>query len=121
MLANEARDIDLGESWVLGISVTPRSLSIDFDFVLLPGHPMYAPARSGELYCYRRGTITFHDLRRLHWSNSGQTAARDATGEEDWDHPVVHEISQTQAHVVSELGDIEVDFFGGITIDFRSP
>ena len=73
----------LEDSWVLGVIAKPQVLQMTVDVVLLEGHPDYAPARPGEQYCYRRGTITFSPVTSLQWS--GQLPpAPDVSGEPDY-------------------------------------
>lgn len=116
MSLRDLDNIDLAESWVLGVSVGPRFLKLEFDFVLLPGHPAYRKSRSGEAESFRKGTLAFDQLRRLTWSSSGQEPVRDASGELDWDHPVVHTVTKTSAHIISELGDMQIEYRGRLIV-----
>jgi hypothetical protein len=75
MSLRELDNIDLAESWVLGLCVEPRLLELKVGFVLLPGHPAYRKPRSGEVESFRKGTLAFggldpeeaavHELKRL--------------------------------------------------------
>jgi hypothetical protein len=79
-------EIVLEESYVLGVHAEPALLLFRMDFALTPRHPRYVPPPSGEVECFRRGTLRFSGVERLVWGGQGRPPARDATGEIDFGH-----------------------------------
>lgn len=76
--------IYLEDSWVLQIPATPAMVRVDCDFVLTEDHADYRPPRAGEMYCYTRGALIFHNVVDLVWKQQGVPPAGDATGELDF-------------------------------------
>lgn len=78
-------DVYLEDSWILGIHVEPGSVAFDVEVVLLETHPLYSPPGPEEQYCYRRGTIIFHQVAEVNWTGQGVVVpAVDASGEQDF-------------------------------------
>jgi len=78
--------IVLEESYVLDIEAHPTTIEFAMDFVLTAEHRDYRPPLAGEMYCTRRGVLTFSGVTRCLWSDQGAPPARDATGEVDFGH-----------------------------------
>ena len=53
------------DSYVLSIRLGGDSIEFEVLAVLTTDHPEYAPASPGEQHCYRRGRLTFRNLRRF--------------------------------------------------------
>ncbi len=56
----------LEDSYLLGVEVTGRKLSLTVLFAIMSDHPTYAPPNPGERHCYRTGTIEWQDVSILY-------------------------------------------------------
>ena len=56
--------VDLNTSHLTGVIYDDVSLTLEFDFHLLEGHPQYIQPDNGE-GCYRKGFIQFTDVEDL--------------------------------------------------------
>ncbi|HYO60730.1 MAG TPA: hypothetical protein VEU29_02405 [Actinomycetota bacterium] len=74
----------LEDSFLLDVVARPGSLVIEVELVLKEDHPAFRSPQPGERYCYRRGRISFEEVKHLTWLASGFMPARDATGTVDW-------------------------------------
>jgi hypothetical protein len=80
----EFRHLYLEDSYVLGLDEGDRSLSLRMEFVLRESHPTYRPPPADRQYCYRKGTITFANVRQKNWIEKTFALSRDASGEVDY-------------------------------------
>lgn len=71
------------DSYVLGITEDESRLAFALELVLTEDHPGYQPPKPGEMYCYRRGTLTFSGYQQLEWLERTSAAYTDVTGEID--------------------------------------
>ena len=79
-------EIYLEDSYILAVDLDSSKLSMDMEFVLREGHPLWRPPNPDEHYCYQRGKLVFkqvHDMtpERIDWHC---VPARDASGEIDY-------------------------------------
>jgi hypothetical protein len=72
------------DSYVLAIAATPGWLKIEMDLVLTPSHQEYRPAKPGEHYTYRHGSLIFDGVTTLSWTEQGERPAIDANQELDY-------------------------------------
>jgi hypothetical protein len=79
-------EIVLEESYVLGITAEPGTVTFDIDFVLTRDHSEYVEPSPSERECFRRGSMRLSGVRRLTWDAQGAPPATDATGEQDFGH-----------------------------------
>jgi hypothetical protein len=75
--------IYLEDSYVLSIEESPSEVIFRMEFVLRESHPAYRAPQAGEQYCYRRGALTFRDLRDVQWTSRKAAVTTDAMGEVD--------------------------------------
>jgi hypothetical protein len=80
--------LDLTESFISSWEQNNKTLRFEVDFVLTPDHPMFRPALPDEWACFRRGAVTFPNVRAITGlkSMSEVRPAIDATGERDYGH-----------------------------------
>jgi hypothetical protein len=80
--------LDLTESFIFSWEQDNQTLRFEVDFVLTPGHPMFRPPSQDEWACFRRGALTFPNVRAIAGlkSMSEVRPAIDATGERDYGH-----------------------------------
>jgi len=59
--------VDLEDSWVLGwhLDELRKQLVFELEVSLWPAHVNYAPPKSGEYTCYKRGRLIFEDVMYL--------------------------------------------------------
>lgn len=98
----------LEESYVLGIHAGPGEVRVTIDFVLTPEHPSYSEPKTGELFCYRRGNLTFHGVERLVWSGQGSPPARDASDEADYGNIDVFALQTVGYILEGSFGPMEI-------------
>ncbi|WP_454812798.1 hypothetical protein [Paenarthrobacter nitroguajacolicus] len=75
----------LEDSWILSITATPGRLELVLDIVLRENHPDYTNPKTGEQYCYKKGSLVFEAVTQLHWTGWGDIkATTDRHGETDY-------------------------------------
>ena len=77
-------EILLEETFVLDIEARPGQVGFLVEFVLTPRHPRYTRPRPGEVFCFRRGQLSFKDVSECYWLEQGLRPARDSSGEFDY-------------------------------------
>lgn len=102
----------LEESYVLDIDARPGAMSMEVDLVLTPEHPDYEEPRADEQFCYRRGRISFSDVKALSWGGQGMPPAVDATGERDYGNIDRFEWARGRYLLEGSFGLLEVDASG---------
>jgi hypothetical protein len=102
-------NVYLEDSWVLDIEAHPARLTFKLEVVLTPEHPLYAPPRPDEQYCYRASTITFANVRALTWTDQGQPPAVDASGEADFGHIDSFIVAAGHCRLEGDWGQIKVE------------
>lgn len=80
--------LDLSESFILSWTMESGDLLFEADFVLAVDHPEYRNPPPDEWACFRRGTLTFPNVRSVTGlpSRANVRPAIDATGEIDYGH-----------------------------------
>jgi hypothetical protein len=78
------RGLLLENSYVLQLQITPYSLELQMEFVLLPEHSEYVSPKFGESASFRSGSLKITGFKDLHWEATGYPPGSDATGEMDW-------------------------------------
>lgn len=73
----------LEDSYVLAILDEAAEVRFEMEFVLTEQHPDFRPPRSGEQYCYRRGTMRFPKVAEVTKFLRQDVRSQDATGEAD--------------------------------------
>ncbi|GGH47464.1 hypothetical protein GVY41_04280 [Frigidibacter albus] len=73
----------LEDSFVLAILYDAAEVRFEMEFVLTEQHPDFQPPRSGEQYCYRRGTIRFPKGAEVVEVLRRDVSSQDATSEPD--------------------------------------
>jgi hypothetical protein len=76
--------VALSDSYVLDITVKSFAVTIDLEAALTGEHPMYQLPPENDAFCFRRATINFGCVRRVHWIMSETRPARDKTGVLDY-------------------------------------
>jgi hypothetical protein len=76
--------IYLEDSYLLGLEELPESLRFDMLFVLTEQHPLYAPPKADEQYCYRRGQLIFGDFPTVEWVDRSLRPNVDVDGQVDY-------------------------------------
>jgi hypothetical protein len=74
----------LEDSYVLGITAQPGTLTITLDLVLTADHPAYQPPTDGEQHHLQPAEITFVQVTSLTWTEQGAPPATDASGQIDY-------------------------------------
>lgn len=80
-------NLNLEDSWVLGVDDAPDALRFDLEAVLTEQHPAWARPKPGEVHCYRRVELVFRQPEAVEWVErmTGPPAV-DASGEADLGH-----------------------------------
>ena len=76
--------IYLESSFVLDLSVTPKLIVFEMEFVLLEAHDCYTQPLEDEIYCFHRGRIRFLSIQSIEYRYFGLKPAIDATGSQDF-------------------------------------
>jgi hypothetical protein len=76
--------IYLEDSWVLGVTAAPGTVTFDLEVVLREGHPDYVAPGPNQNYCYRRASIRFGGVTALSWTEQGRPPATDSSREIDF-------------------------------------
>lgn len=71
-------------SYVLGVDITPYTLSLQMDFLLKESSVLYKKPPEGERGCFRRGRLLVAKFTRLDWHATGTPPAYDSSGEMDY-------------------------------------
>ena len=101
-------DIYLEDSFVLCICESSNEISFIVEAVLTENHPLYAPPKSDEQYCYKKGKIVFQGLKCVKWISKNETPFTDASGEEDYGSIDVFQLSNDQYFLSGDWGELEV-------------
>ena len=109
MSDQKPREIAFESSYVLGLCITPYSLEMPMDLLLLPKHPAYQSPKAGERDCFKRGVIRISQFTKLQWNASGFAPATDATGEVDWGCLDEFEEKGNQWRLSGDWGVIEIE------------
>ncbi len=98
----------LEDSFVLGVTVHPGSVSMTLDVVLREGHPEFAEPRSDEQYCFRRGVLSFDPVSEIRWQMPKGVPAVDASGETDYGGIDEYLVDGNTHRLVGELGELVI-------------
>ena len=107
--------IYLEDSFVLDVSVRPGVVDVFLDLVLREGHPAYEEPGADEQYCFRRGTLRFHDVTEVQWRMPTGLPARDASGDTDFGGLDEFVFDGVTRRLVGEIGEIII-VCGGQTL-----
>lgn len=77
-------DVYLQDSWILSIDVTPESINILVDFVVVADGPHYTQPKPNEYYCYRRAVMSFSNWQHLYWYRGKSCPGSDVNNEIDY-------------------------------------
>jgi hypothetical protein len=108
--------LDLSESFISSWEHHENSLLVEADFVLTPDHPSFRPPVPDEWACFKRGKLTFPNVRSTKGLRSMAEVrpAIDATGERDYGH--------FDSFVERAPGTFEVSGdFGTFTVESEQP
>ncbi len=108
----------LEDSFVLGVAVVQGVVDIFLDVVLREGHPAYEQPGAEEQYCFRRGTLRFHEVTEVHWRMPTGRPALDASGDTDFGGLDEFVFEGSTRHLVGEIGEITI-VCGGQTLSLE--
>jgi hypothetical protein len=110
-------EVDLENSYVLGLEANDHHITFRLDVALLPGHDRYRTPGPQEQNCYRRAVLTIDDARSVRWSRVVMRSSRDATGEADFGSVDVWLVQDGEHHIEGDWGVVEVQG-GRIDLEF---
>ena len=102
-------EVYLEDSWVLDITKNDDLVLFEMDFVLTERHNYFHPPKSGEQYCYRKGSLFFSSFSSAVLKLSNEKPSIDANGEIDLGN--IHSFTAVNRKVSLEgdWGTLKVD------------
>jgi hypothetical protein len=101
-------NIYLEDSYLLDLKTNSRIEAL-VEAVLRESHPLYAPPRPGEQYCYNDIRIIFPEVREYRWLEKRMTPIRDPDGHVDYGNIDELYLLDSKYYMSGEWGKLEID------------
>ncbi|THF86096.1 hypothetical protein E7T09_12740 [Deinococcus sp. KSM4-11] len=98
--------IFLDDSFVLGVLIPYRQMSVSILAMLLPWHLRYEALPQGQLWCYRRAELVFQDVMSVVWSKQNIPGA--VTVDEDGEDFGTVDVLEMDGDIYRLQGDFGV-------------
>lgn len=110
--------IDLEDSFILGWSQQGDDFMIEMEFSIWPESPFYSEPEADQYTCYKRGTLTFHQVQAIKGFSEleNMEPSIDPDGSKDWGGIYGLRKHATGVTFSTEINDVEIETTG-ITIN----
>jgi hypothetical protein len=99
----------LEDSYFLGIVAEGANLRLKLLLALTTDHHAYAPPKSGEIHCYREGSLVLEQPSIVEWRAGKPALTHDPDGTFDLGHVELHQCSSSRFRLVTEWFEAVVE------------